>query len=470
MTALPRIDATHRTTRQGISSGKSPLAWPVSLYLIAVVTPINASLGPIFLTSVRAVLLVMFIPMLVRLLTGKVGRLLMTDVFFLLFIVWGILALSITSPGQAISQGGSIGLEFIGGYLMGRVYINDRESFIAVCKFIVMLVLISAPFAVYETFSGRPIISEYINRIPGISSNPNVLADTRMGLERVQYTFVHPIHYGLFCSVAFSLCFVALKDVFNLPRRLISSLVIMAAGFLALSSGALLAIVLQIFLIAWSLIFASVRSRWWLLVGVFVLVYIVIDLLSNRDPIYVFMSYATFSAHNAYWRSIIFEWGIKNILGDASVGIPAAPWFGIGMSDWIRPSYMHSGSMDNFWLVIAVRYGIPGFFILLMGYSFSIYKIIKRNFNGNSSLLQIRRGWIFTFLGLSFTLSTVFVWGNIYSFVFFVFGAGMWLITVDSKTLEETKLETLPQTSVQLSRSRHTRFPQIETSSLRAQG
>jgi hypothetical protein len=170
------------------------------------------------------------------------------------------------------------------------------------------------------------------------------------------------------------------------------------------------------------------------------------------------MSYATFSAHNAYWRSIIFEWGVKNLLGDAGLDIPAAPWFGLGMNDWVRPSYMHSGSMDNFWLVIAIRYGIPGLVLLLIGYVFAIVKVMRRNFDDNFGLLQVRRAWVFTFLGLSFTLSTVFVWTNIYSFVFFVFGAGIWLINVDTAVLAGSDSNKKLDTVDKLRSPRYTRF------------
>jgi hypothetical protein len=464
MTSLPRTEASFVGRAKRNAKIDAGLAWPAIIYLVAVVTPVNVNVGPVFLSSVRAVLLVMFIPMLVRLLTGKVGRLLITDVFFLLFIVWGIVALTITSPGQAISQTGSVGLEFIGGYLMGRIYVTDRTTFIALCRWLVVLVLVSVPFALYEALTGKPIIVEYLQKIPGITSAPIVTIAGRMGLERVQYTFAHPIHYGLFCSVAFSLCFVALKDVYNLPKRLMSSLIIMLSGFLALSSGALLAIALQIALITWSLVFASLRARWWMLCGVFVLAYLVIDLLSNRSPIFVFMSYATFSAHNAYWRSIIFDWGVKNIIGDLSLNIPPAPWFGLGMGDWVRPSFMHSGSMDNFWLVVAVRYGIPGLIFLLVGYIFAIFRIMKRNFDGNVALLQIRRAWVFTFLGLSFTLSTVFVWSNIYSFVFFIFGAGIWLIMVEPEVSSPAGSEPKQEPADQLLHARYTRFPQARIS------
>jgi hypothetical protein len=379
--------------------------------------------------------------------------------------LWIFIALSVTFPAQVVTQIGSVGIEFIGGYLMGRAYIRTPQEFIRLCKVLVFLVLCSAPFALYETLTGRPIIVEMIRKIPGVTSVGMVAIEKRLGLERVQLTFAHPIHYGLFCSVVLSLCYVALNGVFSTTRRLLSSIVIILCGFLALSSGAFLAIVLQIFLISWTAIFARQPWRWWLLMGIFALGYVVIDLLSNRDPLSVFMSYATFSAHNAYWRSIIFTWGLKNIFGDVENNIPSAIWFGIGLNNWIRPWYMYSGSMDNFWLVNAVRYGVPGFLFLALGYAAAIFTIMRRNFDADLRLTYIRRAWVFTFLGLSFTLCTVHVWTNAYSFVFFMFGAGMWLIK--QPVGEPPKDDTaLPDQSVSASgrltrRPRYSRFPSV---------
>ena len=227
--------------------------------------------------------------------------------------------------------------------------------------------------------------------------------------------------------------------------------------FLSLSSGALLAMVMQLGLIAWAWMFRKTEARWAILLGLTALAYIVIDLLSNRTPLRVFMSYATFSAHNAYWRGIIFEWGIKNVFGDASEGIPSAIWFGIGLNEWIRPSFMRSGSMDNFWLVIAVRYGMPGFLLLAVGYLYGIWKVMRHDCGGDRILTNLRLGWVITFIGITFSLCTVHVWTNIYSFLFFLFGAGMWIVsTVPGEAGEADAAEGAAKTQT----SRYSRFPQ----------
>lgn len=410
------------------------LPWQVRLYLLCLIVPLGFNAGSLAMTSLRVFLLLMIVPVTIRLLTGKYGRLHFADAMFFLHIGWAGVALAVNNPDQVIQQFGSVGMEFIGGYVIGRAYIRSPAQFTALCRWLVISVGILAPFALFETLTGRPILIELIERLPGLTSVLPVEAEKRMGLERVQAVFAHPIHFGLYCAVVMSMAFVGLKDALTDVTRWAASAMVGAVGFLALSSGALLAILLQLALFAWSRIFAPIWWRWWLLVGCFAFAYLVIDLLSNRSPIRVFMSYATFSAHTAYWRSIIFEWGMVNVWKH--------PLFGLGLNDWERPYYMYSGSMDNFWLVMAVRYGIPGFLTLLVGYVWTLAVVMGRDFRADPVLTQFRRAWVFTFIGLSFTLCTVHIWANVYSFCFFIFGAGMWL--VDAVPVGARQTDELP--------------------------
>lgn len=460
----PRSSARPPHAVGGASRGLSPerakqlrkarLPLPAILYLLCVLLPITFQMGPLALTLLRAFLLLLILPILVKLLMGRYGRIFLTDILFALHIVWAALALKVNNPDQMVEQIGSVGAEFLGGYLVGRVYIRTPEAFVALSRWLIFLVFCTTPFAIYEARTGWPILIDLIRRLPGVSTVAIVTIEARLGMERVQAVFAHPIHYGLFCSVAFSLAFVALKGVISDTRRYVSSVIVGFSGFLALSSGALLAIILQIGLIAWATIFDRIRWRWWLLVGLFALAYVVIDLLSNRTPIRVFMSYATFSANTAYWRSLIFEYGIQNVW--------AHPLFGIGLNDWARPDWMSFlRSVDNFWLLMGMRYGVMGFLTVAGGYGWAVALIMRRNFETDPVLAQLRRAWVFTFLGLSFTLCTVHVWTNVYSFVFFMFGAGMWLITAQPAAAAEKADKPEAETGVRRG-PRYSRFPAAE--------
>ncbi|MHA6264577.1 O-antigen ligase family protein [Arenibacterium sp. CAU 1754] len=417
--------------------GKRRVALPVALFLIAVIIPAHFYAGGLLLTSVRFVLLLSLIPILIKLFQGKFGRVIPTDILFVIHIGWMAVSLSVNNRDLLVSQIGSVGLEFIGGYFLARAYIRTAEDFIAMAKFFLFLVCISVPMALHESLTGRPAMIEALWRMPFFVTEKIVTIDGRLGLERAQVAFGTPIHYGLFCSVAFSLTLVGLKDIISDMGRWVFALIIGTGVFLSLSSGALLPVFMQFFLVMWYWIFRNLRSRWIILLSIVAVVYVAIDLASNRTPLKVFFTYATFSAHNAYWRSIIFEWGMKNVW--------ANPWVGLGLNDWVRPWYMYSGSMDNFWLVIAVRNGIPGFLMLAVGYALVMFQVMRVNLEHNIMLARLRLAWVITFISLTFTLCTVHVWSSVYSFVFFLFGAGVWLFTSDLPgDTEDTPETTAP--------------------------
>ena len=467
---LAMIDHTLRRALSRYSPAGKPfvsialegvLPLPVWLYLLAVVVPIGFNIGPLYMTGLRMILMVMIIPLMVQLLAGRFGKVLLVDVLFILYIFWMTIAMLVNHPDRVIENTGADAIEFLGGYVMGRAYIRTPAAFGALCRALGVIVLCSAPFALYETLTGSPPLLEALSAVPGIRIPGLNGQEPRMGLERVQFGFAHPIHYGLFCSVAFSMTWVGLKKWSSYLNRLMTSVIVASCGFLALSSGALLAIFLQIGLILWGAVFASIKRRWWLLFAMFVAAYIMIDVLSNRSPVRVFMSYATFSAQTAFWRGLIFEWGLANVIG--GFGIPASPWFGIGFNDWIRPDFMHTSTVDNFWLLIAMRYGLPAFVILALGYVIGLALIIRRDFNDDPVLSQFRLAWVYTFMGLTFTLCTVHIWSSIYSFAFFFFGAGMWLITARIEAAAGTSPTGVPRRPERAAPLLYTRFPPPKT-------
>ncbi|MFW2541556.1 O-antigen ligase family protein [Primorskyibacter sp. 2E107] len=407
----------------------NPLSLVVVAYLMCILLPLYFRLGPLAMGNLKLLALIMTVPLLIRTYMGHFGRIRLPDILFPGFIFWSMLALVKNNPSMAVENTGSTALEMLGGYLIGRAYIRTPEQFLQLCRYLMFMVFFLMPFAFIEALTGRLLLGDILSAVPGMNSITTNVSNARMGLDRVQAVFAHPIHFGLFCSVALSMSFVALKGHMPTGRRYIISVLMLITGCLALSSGALLAMLLLLGLIMWRTVLNQVPQRWWVLLGLMVLAYIAIDLLSNRTPIRVFMSYATFSANTAYWRGLIFEHGLNNVW--------ANPLFGLGFNDWVRPEFMYSASVDNFWLLMAMRYGIPAFLMLTAGIFIPLLRIMFRDFNGDARLTNIRLAWVFTFVGLSFTLATVHVWGNIFSLVFFMFGAGIWLISVEAKPSEQ---------------------------------
>lgn len=451
MVAIQSNDIRRTRSRPGVTARRPWLALPVVLYLITILLPFSFWVGPLNITGVRAILIVLFIPMMVKLLAGKYGPVLVTDILFLLHMIWATMALLANNPDQAVQNAGATGIEFIGGYLLGRAYIRTAEDFTALLRALVVASLLLLPVALFEVPTGRAVVLDMIGKIPFLGGVADVETSPRLGMHRVQAVFAHPIHFGLFCTIAFSLCFVGLKNVYSTPVRWIASLVIGFCALLSLSSGALLAVAMQMFLIAWAWAFRGTDRRWLILLSLMIMVYVVIDLLSNRTPFQVFLSYATFSPETAFFRAAIFEWGMFNVW--------ANPVFGIGLNDWIRLPWMYTPSIDNFWLLIAMRYGIPAFILLLVGYVIGLWKVGRLPLPTDTAIWRLRRAWVLCFCGLTFTLCTVHIWHNIYSFVFFMFGAGMWLRDAAQIAPQEDD-ETSDQTpGPEREAARYTRFP-----------
>ena len=399
------------------------LPWPLVAYLAAVVLPAQFHLGSLLLTMPRLVLIVGVIPLTFRLFRGQFGRILPTDVFFALYTLWLPIVLWVNNPDKVLQNAGSTGVEFFGGYLFARAYIRSAADFTALCRALTIVTCAFLPFAIYETITNQPLILDLIRKIPGLTSDYSVHYARRLGFARVQGVFPHPILFGIFCSMTFSLCLIALKDVLSTSTRYLCTAIIVVCTFLSLSSGAILAILLQLFLLGWALLLSQSRRRWLILLGVLAALYVGIDLLSTRTPIRVFMTYATFSSQTAYYRDMINEFGMQNVW--------ANPIFGLGLRDWARPTFMAIPTMDNYWLYVASHMGIPGFLMLVSGYGFAMIRIGFRNFDSDPQSFRLRRAWIFTFVGMTLSLITVDIWATAYSYVYFVFGAGMWMQTAE---------------------------------------
>lgn len=427
----------HRVAARMPTGADVRLALPVTVYLIGVLTPIYFNLGPLALGTLRAALMIYFIPFAWMVFSGRCGRLNMADIFLPIHAFWTFLSIVLLNPERAIQFVGSTTLEFFGGYLIARACIRSREDFLRLTKVLAWVIILTLlPLALFETLTARPIFINFLASLPGIFTVENVYMPERMGFDRAQTVFSHPIHHGLFCSIAFSLVFVGLKDEVSDAKRYFLAGMIFFATFWSLSSGAILALAMQFGMIIYFTITQRVKNRWLILLGLAVSAYIVIDLISTRSAMQVFMSYATFSPYNAYWRAEIFKWGMHNVW--------ANPIFGIGMANWVRPWWMISPSVDNYWLLMAMRHGIPAFVFLAIGILGSLYKVGRRDFSGDPQLCRLRRAWMFNMIGLIFTLCTVHIWTAAMSFYYFMVGAGMWMIYAQPKTPADPEAEDTP--------------------------
>ena len=403
-------------------------AWIVG-FVIATAMPLTFRIAGAHLNVHRTMMLILIIPLLFRWVSGRApGKILLPDILIVLGVLWMLLALVANHPpGEIFVFWLSQATETLGPYLLARLIIRDRESFLFFVKSFAVIVLFLLPFAMIESVTGRTILVDIFEKIPGTGVPGNVGYGERLGLTRAQVTFEHPILYGAYCAIPFALVIVALQADATISRtgRWLRAVGIAAAVFFSVSSGALAAIVVQTGLMLWDRILRTMKARWHLFTGLFAMGYAFVDIVSNRAPLVVLISYVTFSTSTAYNRVLIWRYGTDDVMN--------SPLFGIGLHDWTRPPWMVS-SVDNFWLLWAMRYGLVGFLLLALPILLILYKVIRRDFSADAGLANCRKGYVFSVVGLVTAVATVAFWGGAYAMLCFLIGSGVWMMTAQPET------------------------------------
>ncbi|HLS19146.1 MAG TPA: hypothetical protein VK090_04990, partial [Paracoccaceae bacterium] len=182
-----------RRQMEGVVERGSP--WIVSLFLLSLLPSIQFRVGGLMLMPYRVVLLVMFFPLLIRLISGKAGRMIAVDWLMIGATLWMPLAMMTNHPfGILVEPIGSFTLEFFGAYLIGRVCIRSAEDFRVMVKVLFLILLFLLPFVIVESVTKTSILRMLIGK------NPYTTIGLRFNLRRAQAVFDHPILYGVFAS------------------------------------------------------------------------------------------------------------------------------------------------------------------------------------------------------------------------------------------------------------------------------
>lgn len=408
MTALTTYGAAER---QG---GKTAVPLPLLLLIVSFCLPAEVAVmaGPLRLSPFRVILLVTFLPNLAYLLGGRIPMK-PVDILIIAHGLWVVIALMVSmGPAQAIETGGIYMVETVGAYLIARRHIQHLGHVEAVARLIAGLIAFLCVAAFLESITGVHMLREMFRAVLG-GPGPHDM-DTRMGLERAFTSFEHPILFGTFAASGAAFSYYVLGQATLQFKALVRLGLVVLATFFSLSGGPFVALGLQGFLIAWDRFTKGINHRWAALGGLFAGIWFMLTLASNRSPVLVFISYLTFSTQSAYNRVHIWTYG------SAEVG--RHPLFGIGLNDWIRAPWM-SDSMDTFWLLTAVRYGLPSV-LLLLSAMIVIGVSLNRTRASSVPFKHAVKAWMVTMAGLSLAALTVHFWNALMVQFFFLIGLG----------------------------------------------
>lgn len=429
-------DGRHAAPRPGRSAARPVAGSGVSgvygflglVFVVSLCIPVIFGIGSIRLSPYRLLLLLALVPLVLRWLSGGTGPVRAFDLMILAaFTLAATSYLVLHGVGIAYQPAAILLIEAAGAYLLGRAAIRSAADMVRLTRLLLRLLLVLFLPTLYEALTGQAIILDVLGRV--MSVFPDVWQDRRLGLDRAQVVFEHSILFGAFVSSMFG--FMLYVPAFRAGAgRLVATWLTGVIAFLSISAGALFALVFQLGMRLWDVLTRGIPRRWTLLGLGFLALYILIDIGSNRTPFHVVISYMTFSSSSGYNRILIWQFGLENVF--------ANPLLGLGFNDWERPHWM-GDSVDNFWLLHAMRHGVPSFLLFAGGLFVLIRRVSLATLAGPAA--ACRAGWLAGFGSLILAGITVHYWNALFVWFMFLAGAGAWLLDAPAGTAADGPAE-----------------------------
>ncbi|MGI6850721.1 O-antigen ligase family protein [Mesorhizobium sp. 1B3] len=432
--SLTRATRSNRRTKIGpdqtgqVEAGTRPqrAPWPVLIFIASLVIPWIIPLGPLSMSPYRFVLLALLVPCLVMWAGGRAGPILAVDVAVLLYCVWSAISVAVAHGASAsVQPTGIFFIETMGAYLLARCYIRTAADFESMVVLVTRTIILLLPFAAYEWVAGqKPLLSIFGAVFPTVDVT---LMEPRLGFWRVQGPFAHAILFGLFCGSMFVLAFYVPAAGYKTIRRRLSTGMVAAAAVMSMSSAPIAGLLFQLALIGWNWLLRQNKNRWKILWALAFAGYLVVELGSNQSPIQFYISYFTFDKNTGWFRLYIWEYGSASVRNN--------PLFGIGFNDWVRPKWMVPDSVDNFWLLTAMRYGVPALAFILGAYLWLLFQIASRKFQ-DEKLQTYKVAYLICMTTYFIVGTTVHLWAAPYVCFLFLLGSGAWFLHASAECPE----------------------------------
>lgn len=396
----------------------------VALLLISLVLPVELSFyaGELLITPTRVVLLISAFPLINKLI--KIGNFKIFDCLLFAFVLWITVSYTYNhGAAKAIQGGGVLGLEILAGYFIARVYITDLEKLAATVKLAVLILTVMLPFLLVESITGKHFIHDFFRSLTGFQYPMSY--EVRLGFTRASGSFNHPILLGVFSSSLLGLVW-HLFGRRGTSGRFQKTAVLTAVTLTALSSAPILLLILQFCAIAWNRLAGGFKWKWKLVAAAFASLYVFLFFWSPYSPVSVILSRITLDPSTSYYRRLIWDYGSAEVLNH--------PIFGLGRNDWLRPVWMVSDTIDNFWLKIAMQFGIPAITFLALCILLIMFNTAgKMKVNQSKDYQMACQGWIVSIIALSIVGCTVDFFGSNHVYFYFLLGIGAALIKMSEK-------------------------------------
>jgi len=248
-----------------------------------------------------------------------------------------------------------------------------------------------------EAVLHRHILQPFVGGLIGVGGYYPI--DERMGLMRSRGPFPHPILAGIFFASFLPLYWMS--GLRGWPRIL--GIVTAFFSVFTVSSAALLAISVSSMLMAYNWLserFANLTWRFFFVVSAIVI--FALEFGTGSGSFNLIMRYASLNSFSAYNRVLIWRCGSDSVV--------AHPLFGIGYAEWERPHWMVSGSIDHYWLLQAIQFGLVPPVTLAIATALAILAITRRSTRELRVDKMALRGLAIAMAVFAFGIVSVSIW------------------------------------------------------------
>ncbi|MBN9145387.1 MULTISPECIES: hypothetical protein [unclassified Novosphingobium] len=327
--------------------------WIAAIILFTTLLPpeVRVTVAGIELFSYRLAFLLL-LPFIVRHAPANVRKPVPSDLIVLFSAVWMVAAM-VANQGLAagIQRSLSVAMDLLLGYIVARASIasiNDlRRLLVIMAPFFLLAGLLVMAESLTHGLIVQPVVQKIFPNIEAMGIVMTSLANyqTRMGLFRGVGAFPHPILGGLYLASVVPLFFTS--HLRGWPGKV--GLLAGCLAFFSVSSTAFMMLALSIGLLFYDWLTRMLQGIRWqgllLMVGLSLTAY---QLFSSHGLIGLTVKLAM-DGNTAYYRSLTWQF--------AGAAVAAHPVFGLGDGHFARPVWMVSDTIDNYWLLLAVRYG-----------------------------------------------------------------------------------------------------------------
>lgn len=313
-------------------------------YALLVPPQLTLAVGGVILPPYRLILIPSALWMMAELVKGRV-RFERIDALVVMIAFWVCLALFMTTDAASAFTAAAAQVTDIAlAYFFGRFTVRSAKDLRVFLLLLAPGLALSGALIMLESISHRVIVQQFLGQLTGQPFGRD--SGTRLGLFRAYGIFPHPILAGMF--MASFLPLYLLSGLRGWPKYL--GVFAAFASFFTLSSAALLSLTSGIALSAYNWITERIANLNWRLFIMFSALLIFAAEMGTKSGAYsLVLRFASLNSWTAYYRTLIWDQGIKNVEKN--------PWFGIGYREYERLAWM-SDSVDHFWLLMAIRFGV----------------------------------------------------------------------------------------------------------------